>query len=46
MKIRLCVDFREVNKWSIGDKYPLPRVDDLIEGIDQNKINFFSTMDR
>ena len=28
---RLCVDYRKLNKVTIKNKYPLPRIDDLID---------------
>jgi len=28
---RLCVDYRQLNKLSIKNKYPLPRIDDLMD---------------
>nr|KYP34967.1 Transposon Ty3-I Gag-Pol polyprotein [Cajanus cajan] len=28
---RLCVDFRQLNKLTIKNKYPLPRIDDLMD---------------
>jgi len=27
---RLCVDYRQLNKLTIKNKYPLPRIDDLL----------------
>ncbi len=44
-KVQLCVDYRELNKCTIADKYPLPRVDDLTDGAGQAKVTYFSTMD-
>ncbi|KAA0056178.1 DNA/RNA polymerases superfamily protein [Cucumis melo var. makuwa] len=29
--LRLCIDYRELNKVTIRNKYPLPRVDDLFD---------------
>ena len=29
--MRLCVDYRELNKVTIKNKYPLPRIDDLMD---------------
>lgn len=29
--IRLCVDYRQLNKVTIKNKYPLPRIDDLFD---------------
>ena len=28
---RLCIDYRQLNKYAIKNKYPLPRIDDLID---------------
>ena len=29
--LRLCVDYRQLNKMTIKNKYPLPRIDDLMD---------------
>ena len=28
---RLCVEYRQLNKFTIKNKYPLPRIDDLMD---------------
>ena len=28
---KLCVDYRQLNKLTIKNKYPLPRIDDLMD---------------
>jgi len=28
---RLCMDYRQLNKLTIKNKYPLPRIDDLMD---------------
>jgi len=30
-RLRLCTDYRELNKITIKNKYPLPRIDDLFD---------------
>ena len=29
--LRLCVDYRQLNKMIVRNKYPLPRIDDLFD---------------
>ena len=31
ISMRLCVDYRQLNKVTIKNKYPLPRIDDLMD---------------
>jgi hypothetical protein len=40
---RLCVDYRTLNAGTIKNKYPLPRIDDLMDQLRQAK--FFSKID-
>ena len=39
---RFCVDYREVNAVTKKDKFPLPRVDDLLDQL--GKAQYFSTL--
>ncbi|EGG14714.1 hypothetical protein DFA_10972 [Cavenderia fasciculata] len=41
--LRMCVDFRALNKQTVADRFPLPRIDQLIEKIAKAKI--FSKID-
>jgi hypothetical protein len=41
--MRLCIDYRELNRVSIKNKYPLPRIDDLFDQLKEGKV--FSKID-
>jgi hypothetical protein len=41
--LRLCIDFRQLNKVTIKNKYPLSRIDDLFDQLKDSKI--FSKID-
>jgi predicted aspartyl protease len=40
---RFCIDYREINKVTVRDSYPLPRVDEYLHALEQN--TWFSVMD-
>lgn len=42
-KWRLCIDYRLVNKKLIADKYPLPRIEDILDSL--GRARFFSIID-
>jgi hypothetical protein len=41
--MRLCIDFRQLNKVTVKKKYPLPRIDDLFDQLKEAKV--FSKID-
>ena len=41
--LRVCIDFRQLNKLTIKNKYPLPRIDDLFDQLKDARI--FSKID-
>jgi hypothetical protein len=41
--LRLCIDFQQLNKVTVKNKYPLPRIDDLFDQLKDEKI--FSKID-
>ena len=41
--LRLCIDYRQLNKVTIKNKYPLPRINDLFDQIGREKV--FSKLD-
>ena len=43
--LRVCVDYRGVNKDTIPDKYPIPRIDELIDMVGRNKPSVFTSLD-
>ena len=36
--MRLCIDYRELNKVTIRNQYPLPRIDDLFDQLQGAKV--------
>jgi hypothetical protein len=41
--LRVCIDYRQLNKMTIKNKYPLPRINDLFDQVGAAKI--FSKLD-
>ncbi|KAL8147704.1 hypothetical protein AgCh_005141 [Apium graveolens] len=41
--MRLCIDYQELNKLTIKNKYPLPRIDDLFDQL--RRVVWFSKID-
>ena len=41
--IRFCIDYRKLNAVTVADKYPLPRIDDVLDELSQGR--FFSVID-
>lgn len=42
-KYRMCIDYRLVNKKIIADKFPLPRIDSILDGL--GRARYFSKLD-
>ena len=42
-EIRFCVDYRKLNSVTIGHAHPLPRVDDILDSLENAQ--YFSTLD-
>ena len=40
-KVRMCVDYRDLNRASPKDDFPLPHIDVLVENTTQHKIYSF-----
>ena len=41
--MRMCIDYRELNKVTVKNKYPLPRIDDLFDKLQW--ASYFSKID-
>ena len=41
--LRMCIDYRAVNKATVKEKYPLPRIDDLMDKL--KDAQYFSSLD-
>lgn len=39
----MCVDFRTINRKLVADKFPLPRIDDILDNLGRAK--YFSIID-
>jgi len=42
-RLRMCVDYRALNQWTVKNRYPLPRVDEVIDRLAGAK--YFSKFD-
>jgi hypothetical protein len=36
--LRLCIDYRELNKCTVPNRYPLPRIDDLFDQLQGSQV--------
>ena len=42
--LRLCIDYRELNKKTVAERQPIPRIQDLVDGLGGSC--WFSTLDQ
>lgn len=42
-KWRMCIDYRQLNKKLVQDRFPMPRIDEILDGL--GKAKFFSILD-
>lgn len=42
-KFRMVIDYRKLNEKTIEDKYPIPRIDEILDNL--GKCSYFSTLD-
>ena len=42
-ELRFCIDYRQLNKSTVKDSYPLPRIDDTIDAL--HGAQYFTTLD-
>ena len=36
--LRMCIDYKKLNKMTVKNKYPLPRIDDLFDQMKEAKL--------
>ena len=41
----MCVHYRDVNKDAVPDRYPMPRIDELVDMVGHNQPTVFSSLD-
>jgi len=41
-KYRVCVDFRRLNELTIGDAYPIPRIDEILDQLGRSR--YYTTL--
>ena len=44
-RLRVCLDYRSINKYTVPDRYPIPRIDELIDTVGRQKGKIFSSLD-
>ena len=42
-ELRMCIDFRSLNRNTVVDKFPLPRISDLLDKL--SRAQYFSSID-
>ena len=43
--LRVCVDYRALNKDTVQDRFPIPRIDELVDMVGRCKATVFSALD-
>ena len=43
--LQVCVDYRGINKNTVPDRYPIPRIDELIDTVGKQQGKFFTSLD-
>ena len=43
--LRVCVDYRNINQSTVLDRYPIPRIDELVDMVGCRKPRIFSSLD-